>query len=77
MIASLLAFNELAEFFASKIPAELIEFRPSEATNERVALLIFKEKEETLTSEEKSELDKYMLLDHLMRLAKAHARRFI
>ena len=77
MINSLRAFDELAEFFASKIPAELIAFRPSEATNERVSLLIFKEKEGTLTSEEKSELEKYMLLDHLMRMAKARARRFL
>lgn len=71
------AFDELAEFFASKAPSALIGFRPSKATSDRVERLIFKEKTGILTPEEKSELDAYMVLEHIMRLAKARARKYL
>lgn len=75
MTASVRAFDELAEFFASKVPDELIAFRPSKDTTDRVAFLIYKEKTEGLNIEEKDELDAYMVLEHVMRLAKAKARK--
>ncbi len=75
MAASIRAFDELAEFFASKVPDDLIAFQPSQATSDRVELLIFKEKSDGLTVEEKDELDAYMVLEHIMRLAKAKARK--
>ncbi len=75
MAASIRAFDELAEFFASKVPDDLIAFQPSKATSDRVELLIFKEKRDGLTVEEKDELDAYMVLEHIMRLAKAKARK--
>ena len=74
MPASFRAFDELATFFASKIPDDLIAFQPSKATSDRVELLIFKEKRDGLTVEEKDELDAYMVLEHIMRLAKGKAR---
>jgi hypothetical protein len=61
MVASVRAFDELADFFASRIPTDLVAFRPSKMTSERVELLVFKEKTEGLTAEEKRELDMYML----------------
>jgi hypothetical protein len=75
MAASVRAFDELAEFFAAKVPDELIAFRPSRDTSDRVELLVFKEKTEGLTVEEKEELDAYIVLEHIMRLAKAKARK--
>jgi len=74
-MASLRAFDELADFFASKFPADLIAFRPSETTSDRVEFLIFKEKTDGLTTDEKDELDAYMVLEHIMRLAKAKAQK--
>jgi len=74
MPASNRAFDELAAFFASKIPDDLIAFQPSKATSDRVELLIFKEKRDGLTVEEKGELDAYMVLERIMRLAKGKAR---
>lgn len=58
-------------------PEKVIAFRPSEDTQERARLLLAKEKEESLTSEEKSELDYFLLLEHLMRLAKAKAYQLL
>ena len=51
-----------------------LSYRPSDATRERVLELIDREKTTGLSGEEKSELDHYMELEHIMRLAKARAR---
>ena len=67
------AFDEIAAFIASVSPEKVIAFRPAPATQQRVEALIFKEKNAHLTAEEKAELDDYMTLEHLMRMAKARA----
>lgn len=70
------AYDELVDFIAAgSTPAELLKFQPSQETRERVHELIRKEKESGLLPEEASELDDYMKLEHLMRLAKARARK--
>ena len=69
------AYDEVIDFLAAGVtPSALISFRPSAATKARVAELIRREKNEGLTPEETAELDDYMRLEHLMRLAKARAR---
>jgi hypothetical protein len=69
------AADEVVEFLAREIsPQALVAFRPSEVTRQRVWELVQKEKEEGLTPEEKSELDDYERLEHLLILAKAKAR---
>ncbi|MFM6057043.1 MAG: hypothetical protein ACKPBT_02260 [Microcystis aeruginosa] len=71
-------YEEIIDFMAAgTTPKSLIEFQPSEDVKERVADLIFREKNSTLISEEKSELDHYMLLEHLIRLAKARAHQYV
>jgi hypothetical protein len=42
---------------------------------QRVSDLLEKERESRISAEEKAELDDYLLLEHLMRLAKARARK--
>ena len=72
------AYEEIVDFIAAgSSPQNVVAFRPSEATKERVADLLYREKTDGLTAEEKSELDNYMQLEHLMRLAKARARKYI
>ena len=72
------AYEEVIAFIASGAsPSEIVAFQPSDVVKERVADLIYREKTEGLALEEKSELDHYMLLEHLMRLAKAHARQYL
>ena len=70
------AYDELVEFLAAgSTPATLLEFQPSQETRERVVELIHKEKTAGLLPEETVELDDYLKLEHLMRMANARARR--
>ena len=72
------AYEEIIEFIArGTTPDTVVSFRPSPATKERVAELIQQEKTAGLSREEKSELDHYMELEHLMRLAKARAHDYV
>lgn len=72
------AYQEIVDFIAAgTTPKDVISFRPSETAQERVADLLAREKEGELSPAEKSELDRYMQLEHLMRLAKARARDFL
>ncbi|MEB3338404.1 MAG: hypothetical protein VKJ46_13135 [Leptolyngbyaceae bacterium] len=68
------AYEEIIDFIAAgTTPSSLIAFQPSEGVKERVANLIEREKYEGVSLEEKQELDQYMILEHLIRLAKARA----
>ncbi|MBK9216320.1 MAG: hypothetical protein IPM59_12155 [Chloracidobacterium sp.] len=72
------AYEEVVDFIASgTTPKNVIAFRPSKAAQERVSDLLQRDKNSDLTGAERSELDYYMLLEHLMRLAKARARDFV
>ena len=69
------AYEEIIDFIAAgTTPSRLIAFQPSEEVEARVADLIHREKTTGLSSEESSELNQYLQLEHLMRLAKARAR---
>jgi hypothetical protein len=72
------AYEEVIDFIAAgTTPQNVIAFRPSEAAQERLAELLSREKEGALSAEDRSELDHYLQLEHLMRLAKARAREFL
>ena len=72
----ILAYDEFVEFIASgSTPQEVIDFRPSEATKAKVAELIHRQKTRNLSAEETAELDHYLHIEHVMRLAKARARQ--
>jgi hypothetical protein len=69
------AYEEVVDFIAARTDtAELVAFRPSEAARARVADLIAREKGGSLSADEQSELDHYLQIEHLLRLAKARAR---
>jgi len=70
------ASEEVANFIALTNPAKVLAFRPSEETRQRVSDLIEREKTDDITDEEKRELDYYMQLEHLMRMAKIYARKY-
>ncbi len=68
------AYEEVVDFIAAGTsPDSVIRFHPSESAKNRVADLISREKTEGLPADEKSNL--YMQLKHIMRLAKARARK--
>jgi hypothetical protein len=70
-------YDEVIEFIASSSPQNVIAFRPSDEARARVTDLIFREKTEGLSEDEKSELDHYLQIEHLMRLAKARAHHYL
>ena len=75
---SVKAYEEVIDFIAAgTTPENVIAFRPSDAAQERLEDLVAREKEGALSAEEKFELDHYLQLEHLMRLAKARARDFL
>ncbi len=72
------AYEEIIDFFAAgTTPESLVNFQPSEVVRERVADLILREKIGDLSTDEKAELDHYLTLEHLLRLAKARAYQYI
>lgn len=72
------AYDEVVDFIAAgTTPQNVIAFRPSEESQERVNDLLAREKSGEATAAERSELDHYMQIEHLMRLAKARARDFL
>jgi hypothetical protein len=77
-MSTLRAYEEVVEFIAAGTsPQNVVAFRPSKTVKERVADLVHREKTASLSPDEKSELDHYLQLEHLMRLAKARARRYV
>lgn len=65
--------EEIINFFiaAKTTPKNLPNFQPSDILKERVSDLIFREKVGNLSIHEKAELDRYLQIEHLLRLAKA------
>lgn len=72
------AYEEILEFIAAgTTPQEIVNFSVSQETKTRVADLIHREKTTGLTESEKAELDNFMQFEHMMRLAKARARKYL
>ncbi len=69
-----LAYDHVADFIAAMNPAKILELRAPESMRLRLEELIEQEKDGRLSSAEKDELDHYIVLERLIRLAKAHAR---
>ena len=67
------AVDEIVNFIANQNPTQVLAFIASKATKGRVLSLINKSKEGQLPEKEQKELDHYLLLEHLMRLAKIRA----
>ena len=69
-------YQEFVDFIAHGTTADgAIAFRPSDEARARVADLVSKEKAGELAPDERAELDHFLHVEHVMRLAKAKARR--
>jgi len=72
------AYFEIIDFIAAGTKPEAVaDFRPSPEAQERLAALIEQEKTGGLSLEEKAELDHFMELEHILRMAKARARQIL
>jgi hypothetical protein len=71
-------YFEIIDFIAAgTTPEAVAKFRPSPEAQQRLAALIECEKVDNLSPEEKAELDHFMELEHILRMAKARARQIL
>jgi hypothetical protein len=72
------SYEEIIDFIArGTTPESVVAFRPSQALQQRVAILTERSREGILSSEERSELEDCLQLEHIMVMAKARARQHI
>jgi hypothetical protein len=72
------AYIEVLDFLiTSPSPRELLAFKVSPATQNRLGDLLEKNREEGLTELEQAELDAFEQIEHVMILLKARARRLL
>jgi hypothetical protein len=78
MSAASPAYLEIIDFIAAgTTPEAVAHFQPAPEARQRVAILIEREKEGALSPEERAELDHFMELEHILRMAKARARQIL
>ena len=71
-------YTEIIDFIAGgTTPQEVVDFRPSLEAQQRVAALMERERADDLSREEKAELDHFVELEHILRMAKARARQVL
>lgn len=69
-------FDEVIDFLTSfPRPEDIVAFKPSAGLQSRAEDLLDKKREGALTPDEARELDYFMVIEHLMRMAKARARQ--
>jgi hypothetical protein len=66
-------YDELAYFLASLSPRKVLQYKASPKAQTRVNELLLKNKGEGLSAEENAEMERYMTLEHIIRLAKSKA----
>jgi hypothetical protein len=72
------AYLEIIDFIAAgTTPDSVAHFQPSTEAQQRVSELVEREKENGLSPDEKAELDHFMELEHILRMAKAKARQIL
>jgi hypothetical protein len=72
------AYVEIIDFIAAgTTPDAVAQFHPSPEAQQRVADLIEREKADHLSPGDKAELDHFLELEHILRMAKARARQII
>jgi hypothetical protein len=77
MVATTSIYDEISGFIASMNPEKVIQFRPSDTQQNRLDFLLDKQKESGLTSEEKTEMEHYLIINRIVGLAKARAIKLL
>jgi ribose 1,5-bisphosphokinase PhnN len=72
------SYDEIVDLFArGASAAEVLAFRPSQETQERVRELLERNAADELTEDEVAELERFGELEHLMQLVKARAQEYL
>ena len=75
-MSAIKTYEEIIDFIAAgTTPEAVVAFRPSDRVQQRVAELVERTKDGSISAEEQSELDDYLQLEHIMIMAKARARQ--
>jgi hypothetical protein len=70
------SYDEIIDFIAAgTTPETVVAFRPSVSAQQRVAELVERSKDGSISAEEQSELEDYLQLEHIMIMAKVRARQ--
>lgn len=67
------AVEDFVEFLAKLAPRKVLEYKASLQSQERLTALLEKNKTAPLTKKESEEMAYYMMIEHVVRLAKARA----
>ena len=68
--------DEIIDFITSSpAPQNVLAYRPNPKLQERVEDLIYKKKTSVLSSDENTELERYLLIEHIMIMAKKRAKK--
>lgn len=73
MTASLSAQDQIATLMADTMPQQILNFKFSDDIQERIEILVNKKKEASISETEVEELEKYLMYDLLIGLAKARS----
>ncbi|MFE4107809.1 hypothetical protein [Almyronema epifaneia] len=66
--------EEIIGLLASQpTPEQILAIQPTPDLQSRVSILLAQSKADNLTAKEEAELERYLTIEHLVRLAKAHA----
>ena len=68
------AYDEVAVLLAQLDPSKVVNLKPSQSSCDRMSLLLEKNQDSSLNTDENYELERLLALDHLIALAKVHAR---
>lgn len=71
------SYDEIVDLFARTSSSEVLAFRPSVESQERVRYLLERNESGELTESEASELERFGELEHLMQLVKARAQLYM
>ena len=66
-------YDEFAIFLANLSPRKILAYRSSAKAQERVKILLEKNKNDGLNEAENAEMERFMTIEHIVRLAKAKA----
>ena len=70
------AYDELLDLFVAPAAAErILAFHPSAAMQARIEALLAKHRDQTLSAEERAELDEFERIEHFVRLVKARVHQ--
>jgi hypothetical protein len=71
------SYDEIVDLFARTSSAEVLAFRPSADSQERVRYLLERNESGEMTEVEAADLERFGELEHLIQLVKARAQVYI